>query len=64
MSPPAEHLLLGNANKGANLLRHQFLQTWEHTERLFSSLKTRALFMRAERLRHHLVILPGNDVTA
>ena len=41
-----EHLLLGNASKGANLLRHQFLQTWEHTERLFSALKTRALFIR------------------
>ena len=44
--PISEHLLLGNASKGANLLRHQFLQTWEHTERLFSALKTRALFMR------------------
>ena len=43
-----EHLLLGNASKGANLLRHQFLQTWEHTERLFSALKTRALFIREE----------------
>ena len=43
-----EHLLLGNASKGANLLRHQFLQTWEHTERLFSALKTRALFIRED----------------
>ena len=58
-----EHLLLGNASKGANLLRHQFLQTWEHTERLFSALKTRALFIRAERLRHHLIFYYGHTAT-
>jgi len=36
-------------------IKHQFLFMQDLYERLFSVLKTRAFFIRAERLRHHLI---------
>ena len=36
-------------------MRRQFLHTFDLYERLFSVLKTKAFFIRAERLRHHLI---------
>jgi len=38
-----------------NTLRHQFLYTFDLYEKLFSVLETKAYFIRAERLRHHLI---------
>mmetsp|Transcript_8532 Transcript_8532/g.20638 ORF Transcript_8532/g.20638 Transcript_8532/m.20638 type:complete len:1930 (-) Transcript_8532:626-6415(-) len=42
------------------VLKHQFLFTFGLYERLFSTLKTEALFFRAERLRHHLIFYLGH----
>nr|XP_012557475.2 uncharacterized protein LOC100215679 [Hydra vulgaris]XP_047133732.1 uncharacterized protein LOC100215679 [Hydra vulgaris]XP_047133733.1 uncharacterized protein LOC100215679 [Hydra vulgaris]XP_047133734.1 uncharacterized protein LOC100215679 [Hydra vulgaris] len=36
-------------------LRRQFLHIYDLYEKLFSVLKTKAFFIRAERLRHHLI---------
>jgi formylglycine-generating enzyme required for sulfatase activity/2-polyprenyl-3-methyl-5-hydroxy-6-metoxy-1,4-benzoquinol methylase len=42
------------------VLRHQFLYTWQMYEDLFSALKTKALFIRSEKLRHHLMFYYGH----
>ena len=41
-------------------LRHQFLFMYELYEKLFSVLKPKAFFVRAERLRHHLIFYYGH----
>ena len=41
-------------------IRQQFLYVYELYEKLFSTLKTRAFFMRAEKLRHHLIFYYGH----
>ena len=38
-----------------NSIKHQFLHTFDLYERLFSVLDPKAFFIRAERLRHHLI---------
>ncbi|CAD7946966.1 unnamed protein product [Amoebophrya sp. A120] len=42
------------------VLKHQFLQTFNIYERLFSTIATPGLFYRAERLRHHLIFYLGH----
>ena len=41
-------------------LRQQFVYTYELYEKLFSTLKMKAFFIRAERLRHHLIFYYGH----
>lgn len=41
-------------------LRQHFLYIFELYEKLFSTLKTKAFFIRAERLRHHLIFYYGH----
>ena len=41
-------------------LRQQFVYIFDLYDKLFSTLKTRAFFIRAERLRHHLIFYYGH----
>jgi len=41
-------------------LRQQFIYMYELYDKLFSTLKTKAFFIRAERLRHHLIFYYGH----
>jgi len=53
------NLVFGNnlklSTSTSNSLRHQFLHTFDLYEKLFSVLDPKAYFIRAERLRHHLI---------
>ena len=55
----ALNLVFGNnlalSTSTSSSLRHQFLHTFDMYEKLFSTLHPRAFFIRAERLRHHLI---------
>ena len=47
------NLKLSTSNSAS--LKHQFLHTFDIYERLFSTIDPKAFFIRAERLRHHLI---------
>ena len=47
------NLLLSSTNKSS--LKLEFLYSYELYEQLFSVLETKAFFIRAEKLRHHLI---------
>ena len=47
------NLKLSTSNSAS--LKHQFLHTFDLYERLFSTIDPKAFFIRAERLRHHLI---------
>ena len=55
----ALNLVFGNnlklSSSTSHSIKHQFLHTFDLYERLFSVLDPKAFFMRAERLRHHLI---------
>jgi hypothetical protein len=46
---------LSLSTTSVSAIRHQLLFVFDLYERLFSTLKTKAFFIRAERLRHHLI---------
>ena len=42
------------------VIKNQFLISFDRYEKLFDALKTKALFIRAEKLRHHLIFYFGH----
>ena len=47
-------------SKLQQVIKSQFLISFERYETLFDALKTKALFIRAEKLRHHLIFYFGH----
>ena len=47
-------------SKLQQVIKNQFLISFDRYEKLFDALKTKALFIRAEKLRHHLIFYFGH----
>ena len=47
-------------SKLQQVIKNQFLLSFDRYETLFDALKTKALFIRAEKLRHHLIFYFGH----